>query len=327
MNKKFNRLVYLSLTLVFLVILAGGTVRMTGSGMGCPDWPKCFGYLIPPTKKTQLEWKAKHEYKKGQVIILNESLKVASQDFTSSETYNPIYWKKYEKHDYAVFNATHTWIEFLNRLLGVLAGFSTLALGIFSFRFWREKKSVVVIAWLVNIAMGIQGWLGKVVVDSVLLPSKITLHMLVAILIVTLLVFLIQKPKPQKYSIPLHFKILALFNLGIILVQIGIGTRVREIVDIDKELVFESSPFLIHRITALVCVFGYAYLFVLLRRKKYHFKEYYFVCALLLFEILLGTIMSIFTFPFATQPLHLTLSTILFGVYCYFLRVFLLSNK
>ena len=63
----------ISIIIVYLVILAGGIVRMTGSGMGCPDWPKCFGFLIPPTERSQLDWKSNFDYNKNQIIIIDEN--------------------------------------------------------------------------------------------------------------------------------------------------------------------------------------------------------------------------------------------------------------
>ena len=133
MKAYFTPIAKTALVLVYLVIIAGAVVRMTGSGMGCPDWPKCFGYYIPPTEQSQLEWQANKEYKKGQVIILNESLKVAKNNFTSTDTFQKNNWGNYTKHDYAIFNASHTWVEFINRLIGALAGLATLIMGIFSF--------------------------------------------------------------------------------------------------------------------------------------------------------------------------------------------------
>ena len=73
MNKIYN-LALASILIVYLVILAGAIVRMTGSGMGCPDWPKCFGYLIPPTERSQLDWKPNSDFNKNQIIIIEDGM-------------------------------------------------------------------------------------------------------------------------------------------------------------------------------------------------------------------------------------------------------------
>ena len=87
MKKYFEKSAKIALVLVYLVIFAGAFVRLTGSGMGCPDWPKCFGYYIPPTQEKELLFASGKEYDKGQVIIKDETLWVANKDFTANKTY------------------------------------------------------------------------------------------------------------------------------------------------------------------------------------------------------------------------------------------------
>ena len=85
----------ISIIIVYLVILAGGIVRMTGSGMGCPDWPKCFGFLIPPTERSQLDWKSNFDYNKNQIIIIDEKLFYANSSFKSKDKFDSYNWSKY----------------------------------------------------------------------------------------------------------------------------------------------------------------------------------------------------------------------------------------
>ncbi|MEL6812192.1 MAG: COX15/CtaA family protein, partial [Bacteroidota bacterium] len=180
----YRKSVKVALILVYLVIIAGAMVRMTGSGMGCPDWPKCFGYYIPPTDASELEWDANRDFKKGQVIIVEESLKVAATDFTTGEVYSETNWKNYTKHDYAIFNVWHTWIEYINRLIGALSGLAILIMAFLSIKKWSVRKRITYLSFLSVGLIGFQAWLGATVVYSVLAPVKITLHMVMALVIV-----------------------------------------------------------------------------------------------------------------------------------------------
>ena len=329
MSKSFRKLAKLTLILVYLVIAAGAVVRMTGSGMGCPDWPKCFGYYIPPTEASELAWQPNKEYKKGQVIVLKEALRVAKKDFATTTRYNADNWDSYKKHDYAIFNPWHTWIEYINRLFGALAGLATLVLAIASIKFWKKHKRVTLLSWLVVFGMGFQAWLGATVVYSVLEPVKITLHMLMALLIVVLLLYIIHTVNIEDKSIRYDKTTLqiAIFALGLTLVQIILGTQVRQFVDHQIDLVGENAKYLwldnpsiqfyIHRSFSVVVSITNLFLAYRITKLNLGHIKIYWVVFILLVEVFSGIAMYYLDFPFGSQPLHLILASILFGVQFY----------
>ena len=328
----FKKWVWISLVLVYLVIIAGAVVRMTGSGMGCPDWPKCFGYLIPPTSVETLNWNPDRTYKKGQVIIVNQSLLVANRNFTTTKQFQLNHWNPYTKHDYALFNPWHTWIEFINRLVGALAGFAVLIMAVFSF-FWRkEKPSYLFWSVLTVLMMGIQGYLGATVVYSVLEPIKITLHMIFALAIVAVLTYLLftaNHPELKKATTLLPKPVFSISILAILLsiIQIILGTQVRQFVDHQIDTVGElaksewlSNPmlsFYIHRSFSLLVLASVLVLMYYNRAYILRLTQVPFIAFIVGVEIITGILMYYVDFPFLTQPLHLIFASLLFGLQWY----------
>jgi heme a synthase len=323
MKNNFVTASKVALVLVYLVVLAGALVRMTGSGMGCPDWPKCFGYFIPPTDAKTLVFAQNHDYNKGQVIIKDEALLVAKNDFVSSTLFNDADWEKYTKHDYAIFNPWHTWIEYINRLFGALAGLACLYAFGLSFSFWNKNKRLVFYAFAICFLMGFQAWLGKTVVDSVLSPIKITTHMLVALFIIGLQLYTIRMGQQDELQVTLSKKTVWLVVLTIVLtiIQVVLGTTVREHVDVLVKadlpaVTWLQSPtvsFYIHRSLSIFVFISNGYLYRELKRQGYFTKTMLWILSIIGLEIFTGIMMYYFEFPFGTQPLHLVLASLLFG--------------
>jgi len=329
MKNRFPTIVKVTLVSLYLIFLAGSIVRMTGSGMGCPDWPKCFGYYIPPTSEEQITWQPNTTYKEGIIIIKDEVLYVAEKKVSTSLIFNETNWKEYTKHEYATFNKYHTWVEYINRLITVLSGFIFLFLLAGSLKFRKENKWIPIISFIAFFFMLVEAFLGKMVVDSNLKPTMITIHMVIGLLIIGLilrLLFIIRKEK-------VVFKYHSLFNklliLSIIfsLIQIAMGTQVRQFIDEQVKLFgFEnkeyslmnpSFKFYFHRSFTIAIILVNFGLFYLNQIHKLGYKLVKWILVLLFLETITGILMYYAEFPLGTQAIHLLSGALLFGVQFY----------
>ena len=338
MNSLYRKTI-ISIVIVYLVILAGGIVRMTGSGMGCPDWPKCFGFLIPPTEKSQLEWKSNSEYNKNQIVIIDETLFYANDKFKSKNKFEMSNWSEYTKHDYSKFNVYHTWIEYINRLIGAIAGLSVLILFVNSLKFLKTKKIITGLSFLALIAIIFQAWLGKMVVDSNLMANTITVHMLMAIVLLFILfsILAISNPSKKRVRISRNISILVLISIVLLLIQIITGTEVRKFIDIKMELLNYtekerwieniSSSFSFHRSFSWAIIIVNSLIYFYARKSGLKLKIIHIVNSLIFFQISSGIIMYYFHFPFSSQPIHLLISTMIISIQFYFLLLYKTSKN
>ena len=286
---------------VFLVIIAGGVVRTTQSGMGCPDWPRCFGMWVPPTNASQLP----ADYEKY--------LKKQDIDHT--------------------FNAVHTWIEYINRLLGALLGIWIFIHTIWSFRrFYKNNRSIVWLSLAMLLLTGFQGWLGKKVVDANLAAVKITTHMLVALLIAALPVIILHKlrSKPQVYIKNMRW--LSTTALLLLVVQIILGTTVREQIDeISRPLNYANRElwipqldhwFIVHRsFSWLVAISIIAMLMLAVKQRQLH-RHAVLNATMVILLIIIGIVMAYNNIPALAQPAHLLVSSALvISLFAFRLRV------
>jgi cytochrome c oxidase assembly protein subunit 15 len=304
-----------ALVLSLMVVLAGSTVRMTGSGMGCPDWPKCFGYYIPPTNVSQVEWTQGRSYKKGQIIVHNEALWLAKENHVAGDSYKAELWEKYTRHDYAIFNPMHTWIEYINRLIGALTGVPVLIGFFLSLTLIRRKPFTTFLATLLLFLLGFVAWLGKVVVDGNLIPHQITLHMMGAVAIILTAILFVQSIERKGNTQLGKIKFIIALATALSIVQLVLGTNVREEVDILLKLgvnradVIDQLPvmFKVHRsfsLLVLITNLWIVYKWKAANNGRLNQKMRLWM-AILLLVIASGVGMAYLDFPAILQPIHL----------------------
>ncbi|MCY7290772.1 MAG: COX15/CtaA family protein [Ferruginibacter sp.] len=282
--------VFATFILTFLVIIAGGIVRTTQSGMGCPDWPKCFGMWVPPTNASQLP------------ADFEKYLK--AQDIDHS------------------FNVYHTWIEYINRLLGVLLGlFAVIQAALL---FFRKKQQIqaykLSIAFLAGVIL--TGLFGAIVVKFNLAHATISIHLFFAIVLAQIQLALYMSVKGKLYKKTAGTKMRrAIFVLLIIIfAQSVLGTMVRMYIDdISSALHFEQREawlaempvaFLIHRTFSWFVLAAVFYTNWYCRKVPVLKNPLRKLIGVILMSVITGVILYYLDMPALAQPLHLLLAAI-----------------
>lgn len=292
----FQRLALWTTATTYFLILVGGLVRASGAGLGCPDWPRCFGGWLPPMSAADLP----------------------------------------AQFDPSQFNPTLMWTEYLNRLLGVTVGFLILATAISAWRHHRRDPRILWTTIAALLLTGFQGWLGGRVVANDLAAWIVTVHMIVALAIVQMLLYVTvaatspaagAKAPALRADTPGVRRAVALATASLIaitLIQIALGTQVRGGVDAALDAGVARGAALatvgtydwLHRDAALVTLLGAILLCVWLVARGgsgLAIRWSWAVLGLAAVQVAVGVMMAYVSLMPGAQVVHLTLASLLLG--------------
>lgn len=303
----FQKTALAALLATIFLIYVGAIVRATGSGLGCPDWPKCWGELIPPTSLDQVDFDKLNieKFQKKNPSITRESLA-------------------------AEFNPVHVWVEFINRLVSLPVGLFTLSTFLLSFQFLRKQKRVFFGSFAALALVLTNAILGAIVVSSGLKPGVITLHMALAIILICVFVYIIYRGGQRLPSVNLGSQKGLLRSTLIILfvacvVEGIMGSQVREITD-ELALKFKDTPrnvwheileqkgiYLFHRSFSWIILVLGIFLFAKTRNAYGDLAQLSIkvTFGVILAQMVLGVLMSHVSVHPVVQVLHIGLSSVL----------------
>ena len=176
----------LTLFLTFDLIVFGAFTRLSDSGLGCPDWPGCYGEVSPLGARADIH---------------------AAQ---SAAPGGPVTWSK-------------AWIEMIHRYLAMTVGVLILVMAVAS---WRSRRQLPLSPWWPTLTLAwvvVQGLFGKYTVTLKLYPAIVTLHLLGGLALLALLA--VQHTRFQRQPLPIRPRVRALAwaAAALLALQVALG--------------------------------------------------------------------------------------------------------
>jgi heme a synthase len=336
-NRRFG---ILTISSVFLLLIAGGVVRSTGSGMGCPDWPKCYGLLMPPTCSCQLPYNYKEIFTQKRIQKAEKFAKLLNSIGLESQAEKLL--NDPELHKDEEFNVYKAWTEYINRIIGVLSGLFSLVFfisllkikkSISGFRFWSGVFGFVMMLF--------NAWLGSIVVATNLFPIMISIHYIAAYAVLAFFMFSITESALSDENKALSkFKWYYLTFALLSLVQVIYGTQLREVSDRGLKqgflysseginFAFLGTVFKSHWFLAVILILAGFVPVYQLRQKisKNMLKLLIAVPLVLLIQYISGVLNLRYGFPMLAQVSHIFFAGIIFGITLYICTVIFKTEK
>jgi cytochrome c oxidase assembly protein subunit 15 len=184
----YYRLSLFTLLLALVVVMLGAYTRLADAGLGCPDWPGCYGHLTVPQ---------------------------TSEEIAAAEsTYNQ------------VVEPAKAWKEMIHRYVASALGMLIMVLGIWGVkRKYHDVNQPIGVPIFLVIFVMFQALLGMWTVTWLVLPLIVTAHLLGGMIITGLLCYLTLASRPNQPYVHVNakFKPWVILGLIILLIQIFLG--------------------------------------------------------------------------------------------------------
>ncbi len=319
-----------------MLFIIGGLVRSTGSGMGCPDWPKCFGEYFPPTDIADLP--ANYEdYYQNQRVEKTKRFSLLLDLFGFEDLSKKIRNSKQleEKHE---FNVIKAFVEYSNRIWGALTGLLVFLCFLSSFTLLKSHSTVFLYTLLGFLAVFINALLGAVVVNSNLISGIVTSHFLAAFASLGFFILARVKYLNLRLTNPssISLKVLGSAILIILVIQTVAGAQVREAYEymernnlsvIDNILSIAHS-YNIHRITAIVVLGLTFFQYQKLKSKETVLKKYLLSLPVLTaLQIIIGVMLIYQNLESVAKLFHISIGAAIFVIQFYICMLLLKSSN
>jgi cytochrome c oxidase assembly protein subunit 15 len=189
--QELRKLAWVTAFLTLDLIMFGAFTRLTDSGLGCPDWPGCYGHSNP--------------------LSAGEPIRAAETALPSG----PV-------------TMTKAWIEMLHRYFAMAVGFLIIVLAVLSWQRWRRTRAAEHSPWLAAFtlfAVCLQGAFGAWTVTMKLQPAIVTAHLLGGVALLGLLVWLAlrEAASPALGAGAARLRPWAIAGLALVAVQVALG--------------------------------------------------------------------------------------------------------